>query len=490
MDVSVDGPILCHRRAKKRSSFMLQKAWIGLSLLLAAGIIGCECCRPEVTCYSLSDPNCAEGIPYYLPKPLLIISKNFRYISDTGEGKSMGAAPIPGDKFDDQAKYADLKANVSTAPPSGSTGEKSDSSSNAKQQVGSMTTPDTQVSNNPGVIPPSTFKDGVTPDTFYTYQIVFVPDLTQKYAIKVKGGAGEFRAAMNLVNGWMFTGLGPFYLKDSSTAQNIMACGGAIALGGRGVADVVSSLADLSKAGAKPQTGNFSSSEMAARITEIKLLMDRNGLQLQPYTLPRFAEIHIFEPEVVDGHMVWRPIVENSFDRMILGVVSKTTVPLAAPAAQQKDSTTKSKGDSSTPDKSKDKSKDETKPDEGVPVGKKPEQQFGEFGAPSDAETAITKAVANQFIHYLPQLGPQAQAGSFGSTTTPNTGSNVTVNVNSGRCLFPWLSWPCCKPTRIQQTTIVGAEDSAEASLGTVISQRGQQLDVERKLTPDSNTDK
>ena len=120
----------------------------------------------------------------------------------------------------------------------------------------------------------------------------------------------------------------------------------------------------------------------------------------------------------------------------------------------------------------------------------KPEQQFGEFGAPSDAETAITKAVANQFIHYLPQLGPQAQAGSFGSTTTPNTGSNVTVNVNSGRCLFPWLSWPCCKPTRIQQTTIVGAEDSAEASLGTVISQRGQQLDVERKLTPDSNTDK
>jgi hypothetical protein len=43
--------------------------------------------------------------------------------------------------------------------------------------------------------------DGLAPDCFYTYQIIFVPDLTQKYGLRVTGGAGEIRAAMNLVNG-------------------------------------------------------------------------------------------------------------------------------------------------------------------------------------------------------------------------------------------------------------------------------------------------
>ena len=79
--------------------------------------------RVEVTCYSVSKPAAnPKGIPYYLPKPMLVISKNFRYVADTDEGKSMGPAPIPSDKFDNQAQYADVKANVSTAPPSGSTG--------------------------------------------------------------------------------------------------------------------------------------------------------------------------------------------------------------------------------------------------------------------------------------------------------------------------------------------------------------------------------
>jgi hypothetical protein len=209
------GPTITWTRAGATEALAMQgKSPCALTILVALAINGCNCCHPELTCYSLSNPCEPDGIPYYLPKPLLIVAKNFRYIEDTGEGKSMGAAPIPADKFDNQAQYADLKANVSTAPAPAAAAKQDGTDAKGKGQTGTATTPDTSITNNPGIIPPGTFKDGVTPDTFYTYQIVFVPDMTQKYAFKVKGGAGELRAAMNLVNGWMFTGLGPFYLKD------------------------------------------------------------------------------------------------------------------------------------------------------------------------------------------------------------------------------------------------------------------------------------
>ena len=81
--------------------------------------------------------------------------------------------------------------------------------------------------------------DGLKPEAFFTYHIVFVPDMTQKYGLKIKGGAGEIRAAMNLVNGWQFTGLGPYYMKDSSTAQNTLAAGITANLAASGVADAV-----------------------------------------------------------------------------------------------------------------------------------------------------------------------------------------------------------------------------------------------------------
>ena len=86
---------------------------------------------------------------------------------------------------------------------------------------------------------PDVPSDGLAPNTFFTYHIDFVPDLTQKYGLKVSGGVGEFRAAMNLVNGWQFTGLGPYYMKDSSTAQDVMASGIAARLGGQAVQDVL-----------------------------------------------------------------------------------------------------------------------------------------------------------------------------------------------------------------------------------------------------------
>ena len=104
-------------------------------LCLLVGLSGCH--HPSITAVSLDhycdhkwaflyDPcKDKEGIPFYLPKPLLIVAKNFRNIEETKVGLTAGA-PIP-NYFDDQAKYADLNARTNfagldgTAPPSGET---------------------------------------------------------------------------------------------------------------------------------------------------------------------------------------------------------------------------------------------------------------------------------------------------------------------------------------------------------------------------------
>ncbi len=50
-------------------------------------------------------------------------------------------------------------------------------------------------------------------------------------------------------------------------------------------------------------------------------------------TMPRYAEIHVFEPYLTpDGHMEWRPVTELCFDRDFLGTiqpqVKRTMTPL------------------------------------------------------------------------------------------------------------------------------------------------------------------
>src|SRR5215475_13430821 len=84
--------------------------------------VGIGCHGPEITAVPLSAWNRDEpcGIPFYLPKPLLIIAKNFRNIEEEKTGLT-DSAPIP-DGFDDQSKYADLNARTSFvegAPVSG-----------------------------------------------------------------------------------------------------------------------------------------------------------------------------------------------------------------------------------------------------------------------------------------------------------------------------------------------------------------------------------
>jgi hypothetical protein len=111
---------------------------------------------------------------------------------------------------------------------------------------------------------------------------------------------------MNMVNGWMFTGLGPFYLKDSSTAQNILASGIAANFAAAGASDVISSVANLSK---NLQQGGEKQQSYEDLGRFYKQMMDacRDARPVNAQTIT--AEIHVFEPFVTqDGQTEWRQI--------------------------------------------------------------------------------------------------------------------------------------------------------------------------------------
>jgi hypothetical protein len=309
-----------------------------------------------------------------LPKPLLVVSKNFHHIEEAKVGLT-GPAPIPGDKFDNQSTYAtaQLNSSVSLPPPAepkGAGGEEGQGGSAGLADT-LHTTSGAPVS--PGDKIPS---DGLAPHTFYTYEIVFVPDLTQKYVMQIEGGVGEMRAAMNLVNGWQFTGLGPYYMKDSSTAQNVFARGVALRLGLSGAAEVVNSAANLaSKAAAAGGAASVAdvvavaeAMNAAATTQDVEWpfaaydtwedekvpyqrlvvdgnghpILDANGNQqwVTAYTdtgrkvrhrLERYAEIYVYEAHLEGGQMVWRPVAEHVFDREYLGLVNSIPVGAASP---------------------------------------------------------------------------------------------------------------------------------------------------------------
>jgi len=223
----------------------------------------------------LNDSNKPKGIPYYLPKPYLIISKNIRYIPTPTVGLTQ-TVPIPS-TFDGSAATPIEKGTISqngtntsskgtqdvkpSKPPTST--NTATLTSGGKQGAGtgkapkptpgtpkktatetptSAGTDKSSVDSNSGtaygsqvfgpasiaVVPPASISDGLIPQEFYTYQIVYIPDLTQKYGLRIKGGSGEFRATENFVNGWMHTGPGPFYMRDSFTAQSVQAVGQAV----------------------------------------------------------------------------------------------------------------------------------------------------------------------------------------------------------------------------------------------------------------------
>lgn len=282
-------------------------------------VAGCH--HPTVTAVPLSAWNRDEpgGIPFYLPKPLLVVSKNFRNIEESTIGLT-NSSPIPG-YFDDQGKFADVNSRSSFQDNGQGSGNSSTTTSttNVTNASGTGSAPVLH-SNGAPISPAGNPKDGLDPATFFTYQIIFVPDLSQKYGLKIKGGAGEIRAAMNLVNGWMFTGLGPYYIKDSSTAQNVLAGGIAGTLALRGVGDVLKNLNNLQRPGGeKPQSADLD----AAALQELSKSLERFSYmqhgERRVECIPAYAEIWVYEPVLnFDGTTCWREVANHQFGREFL----------------------------------------------------------------------------------------------------------------------------------------------------------------------------
>lgn len=304
----------------------MRALYIGILSCVTAASVGCR--HPEITAVSLNPcEQDVEGIPFYLPKPLLIVSKNFRNIEEPKVGLTDGA-PIP-HGFDDQAKYADVNARTNFTAGTTTPSPASPASSGA-----AVSGPRLHSAGAP-VTPGKVDSDGMAPQTFFTYQIVFVPDLTQKYGLKVRGGAGEIRAAMNLVNGWQYTGMGPFYMKDSSSAQNILSSGITANLAASGVADVVSSVADLT---GELQAGDGTVTATSPQVKKVVKKIEGLDAKIRPIHLPNYAEIHVFEPNVTpDGMMTWTEIVALNFDRTILAK-ERTDADFAPPEPNKKTS--------------------------------------------------------------------------------------------------------------------------------------------------------
>lgn len=344
----------------------MRRFWLCLIpwMVLTVSTVGCH--HPTVTAISLNSDPCGpecgsfwgvlhhclkqkeEGIPFYLPKPLLIVAKNFRNIEETKVGLT-DSAPIP-NAFDDQSKYADLNARTNfNFDGSGGSGTSSNEpiGKSATQATNPATATDTTTTkappastasksgaytysqNAPNVTPGAVANDGLAPDTFFTYQIVFVPDLTQKYGLKIKGGVGEIRAAMNLVNGWQFTGLGPYYMKDSSTAQDVMASGIAMRLGGQAVQDVLKGVAGLT--GGKVQDTLPASAPQVQQLARSIEALPAQGFGPNLPSIPNYAEIYVYEARLgPDGQMEWVEILNlKPFERHYLGQI-KTTATLGS----------------------------------------------------------------------------------------------------------------------------------------------------------------
>ena len=398
------------------------------SCYLAVLLIASGCCRDRrasITAVPLSPWNQCEpeGIPYYLPKPLLVVAKNVRHIDESKVGLT-NPAPIP-NAFDNQAAYGDIKANV-TVPGS---------ESMAAVNAGSAGLPSAFDPNQPQLpdwkekmTPAGRVEDGIAPDSFYTYQIVFVPDLSQKYGLRIKGGPGEIRAAMNLVNGWMYTGMGPFYLKDSSRAQNIMAAGVGSMFAGRGVADVLDSVGNLAKI-AGEQAGKKEKADVDAADLAGRFRMLTNALMSQrlcPQKMCNYAEVHIYEPETTpDGAIGWKLVAEHSFDREYFQPdPSPETLKLLDSIVKAQENETAARREAILKQTEERKKKESADAEETIQG-----QQGGGTTPPSamNLPDAVRSSMFDQKIDQVERklMGLQPQAGT---AVAPSTQVNVRVN--------------------------------------------------------------
>ncbi len=352
-------------------------AVVGLAGLLVH-LGGCS----RITAHNL-DPSAGErdGIPFYLPKPYLVVSKNFRHIPTPTVGLTRPAA-VP-DSFDANARELQIAATLAQsrtlalerklqeqttreeknststtvtigqantpaatgdkggAPPAfaATPGANAAAATPAETKSGEPTNPTATPAEmsgvmagmgqvlgpaNVGVTPSGSLPDGLTPEVFYTYQILYLPDLTQKYGLEIHNGPGEFRATMNLVNGWMNTGAGPIYMKDSTTAANTVATGMA-------VSDVIDSVASLGFAGAAPavQGGGVPAAELLRAMSRAGETLSEGFVagtkrgRAHTQSINNYAEIYVFELKKSGWELL--PKMPIGLNRDFIGEISQET---------------------------------------------------------------------------------------------------------------------------------------------------------------------
>jgi hypothetical protein len=118
-------------------------------------------------------PSGESGIPYYLPNPYLLMAKNISLVQTKTITKTI--------------KEEKKETIETTAEP---------------------------------ITQSDTGRD------FFSFQVIYLPDLTQKYGIEILSRTGTIDTTVTLIDGWKFTGLN---LKaDAKTSETINAIGSVV----------------------------------------------------------------------------------------------------------------------------------------------------------------------------------------------------------------------------------------------------------------------
>jgi len=182
-----------------------------VKLILAIGIITLVCfaaCSPTIIKVIPLSPkakseNNNEGIPYYLPKPYLLITKN------------MHGAKTSTTKKKETKKDGSATETTTTAsepkPPKYTETEKTET-----KKDGTKTVTKLKQTEGANIVQ-------LKQDT-YSYQIIYLPDLEYKYGVVIdRGKGGEFKNSISIVDGWKLTGIN--IEANTKTSENIGAVG-------------------------------------------------------------------------------------------------------------------------------------------------------------------------------------------------------------------------------------------------------------------------
>ena len=102
-----------------------------------------------------------------------------------------------------------------------------------------------------------------TTDTF-AWQIIYLPDLNQKYGLRFKRGTGTQENSFTLVDGWKLSGVNT--KSDAKTAETIAAVGTTV----KDIGSLIPWTALRNKEGPPKESGSETPSDPSSLIKEIK----------------------------------------------------------------------------------------------------------------------------------------------------------------------------------------------------------------------------